>query len=114
MLKEFIAGAAAIAAGMIPLAGQASAQPGYAPSGGDDYETGVLNLYNLDLAHNVNVTGGVCDDNINVLGVQVPVQDTLNGLDVPILSPGDSSATGATPENCAYSQNTDGGTYQGD
>jgi hypothetical protein len=113
VLKEFIAGAAAIAAGMIPLAGQASAQPGFAP-GGDDTETGVVNLDNLDILHNVNATVGVCDNNINVLGVQVPVQHTLNGLNIPIASPGDSEATGATPENCAYSQNADGGTYQGD
>jgi len=112
VIKEVIAGAAAIAAGMIPFASQASAQPGFGPSSDDTL--GLVNLANLDALHNVNINGGVCDNNINVLGVQVPVQDTANGLNVPILSSGDSGALGATPENCAVSDNADGGTYQGD
>jgi hypothetical protein len=115
MLKELIVGAAAVAAGLVPLSGVASADTGYPMAdrdGGD--EIGLLNLTNLDALHNVNVNGGLCDNNINVLGVQVPVEDVANGIGVPILSPGSSEATGATPENCASSDNTDGGTVQGD
>jgi hypothetical protein len=116
VLKQFIVGAAAIAAGLVPLSGVASADTaGYHPNrDGGDSEVGLLNLTNLDALHNVNVNAGVCDNNINVLGVQVPVENVANGIGVPILSPGHTDVTGATPENCASSDNTDGGTVQGD
>jgi hypothetical protein len=113
VLKQIIVGAAAVAAGLVPFAGQASADPGnYA--GGQDGDLGLVNLTNLDVLHNLNVNAGVCDNNINVLGVQVPVEDVANGIDVPILSPGENGAIGATPENCASSTNSDGGTVQDD
>jgi hypothetical protein len=114
VLKELIVGAAAIAAGLVPLSGVASADTGYPLADNDGGDVGLLNLTNLDALHNVNLNAGVCDNNINVLGVQVPVEDVANGLNVPILSPGSSEATGATPENCASSDNADGGTVQGD
>jgi hypothetical protein len=116
VLKQLIVGAAAIAAGLVPFSGEASADTGYSPASGRDGgdEIGLLNLTNLDALHNVNVNGGVCDNNINVLGVQVPVEDVANGIDVPILSPGENDAVGATPENCASSNNADGGTVQDD
>jgi hypothetical protein len=114
VLKQFIVGAAAIAAGVIPFSGVASADDGYAfgsDDGGD--AVGLVNVENLDALHNVNVTAGVCDNNINVLGVQVPVEDVANGVGVPVLSPGASDAVGATPSNCASSGMSDGGTVQG-
>jgi len=114
MLKQLIIGTAAVAAGLVPFSGIASADTGYPVADRDGDSVGLLNLTNLDALHNVNLNGGVCDNNINVLGVQVPVEDVANGIDVPILSPGSSEATGATPENCASSDNTDGGTVQGD
>ena len=84
--------------------------------GGYDYDyngqAGLLNLNNTDLLHNTNVTPGICDNNINVLGVQVPIQDSLNGIGVPILSPGENEADGANPENCASGSIADGGTSQ--
>ena len=64
--------------------------------------------------HNLNLVGGVCDDEVNVLGVQVPVHDSLNGIGVPVLSPGEHTAEGASPENCAGGGIADGGTTQGD
>ena len=115
MLKQLIVGAAAIAAGLIPFAGDASADTGYAGGneGGND-NIGLVNLANVDALHNVNANVGVCDNNINVLGVQVVVEDVANGLNVPLLSGGDNEAVGATPENCASSENADGGTVQSD
>jgi hypothetical protein len=116
VLKQFIVGAAAIAAGVIPFSGVASADEGlpFAADRGGDGEIGLVNVDNIDVLHNVNGTLGLCDNNINVLGVQVPVEDVANGIGVPVASPGASDAVGATPENCASSAATDGGTVQND
>lgn len=115
MLKQLIVGAAALAAGMVPLSGVASADSGQFRGGhGGGDEIGLLNLSNLDVLHNVNVNAGVCDNNINVLGVQVPVENVANGVGVPVLSPGLTDTTGVAAENCAASVNTDGGTIQAD
>ncbi|MEV7043470.1 hypothetical protein [Amycolatopsis sp. NPDC051061] len=83
--------------------------------GGYDYsgQAGLLNLNNTDLLHNVNVTPGICGNNVNVLGVQVPIQNSLNGIGVPILSPGGHEASGENPYNCASGGVADGGTSQG-
>ena len=115
MLKQFIVGAAAIAAGVIPFSGVASADSGlpYA-SDRDGDEIGLVNVDNVDVLHNVNGTIGFCDNNVNVLGVQVPVEDVANGIGVPVASPGGSEAIGAIPENCASSDTADGGTVQED
>jgi hypothetical protein len=116
VLKQFIVGAAAIAAGVIPFSGVASGAEGlpFAADRDGDGEIGLVNVDNVDGLHNVNGTLGVCDNNVNVLGVQVPVEDVANGVGVPVLSPGASDAEGATPENCASSATSDGGTVQGD
>ena len=66
----------------------------------------------MDVLHNVNANAGVCDNNVNVLGVQVPVEDVANGVGVPILSPGEHDAEGATPYNCASASLDDGGSVQ--
>ncbi|WP_410671570.1 hypothetical protein [Amycolatopsis sp. cmx-4-68] len=81
---------------------------------GYDYngQVGLVNLNNTDALHNVQATLGLCDNEINVLGVQVPVQESLNGIGVPILSPGATEASGEVPENCASSGLSDGGTTQ--
>jgi hypothetical protein len=110
-LKQLIVGAAAIAAGVVPFSGVASADSDHGNWAGDD-QIGLVNATNVDALHNVNVTAGVCDNNINVLGVQVPVEDVANGVGVPVLSPGSSDAVGATPDNCASSATSDGGTVQ--
>ncbi|MBB4905882.1 hypothetical protein [Actinophytocola algeriensis] len=115
MLKQFIVGAAAIAAGVIPFSGVASADSGLPfASDSDGAETGLVNVGNVDLLHNVDGTVGLCDNNVNVLGVQVPVEDVANGVGVPVASPGASDAEGAVPENCASSTTSDGGTVQDD
>jgi hypothetical protein len=114
VLKQLIVGAAAIAAGLVPFSGVASADPGWGPEHESDDQVGLVNSTNLDALHNVNVTGGVCDNNINVLGVQVVVEDVANGIGIPVLSPGSSDAVGATPDNCASSDTADGGTVQDD
>lgn len=75
-------------------------------------QLGLVNLNNLDVLHNVNGTLGVCDNNVNVLGVQVPVRDALNGIGVPVLSPGESEAASEAPHNCASGGVIDGGTSQ--
>lgn len=75
-------------------------------------QVGLVNLNNTDLLHNVNATLGLCGNNINVLGIQVPIQHSLNGIGVPILSPGASEASGESPYNCASGAIVDGGTVQ--
>ncbi|MEV6829522.1 hypothetical protein [Amycolatopsis sp. NPDC051102] len=123
MLKKIGFVAVAMAAGALVTGGIASAgtpadehghrqgHPGY---GYDSTgQVGLLNLDNTDVLHNVQATLGVCNNDINVLGVQVPLHDTLNGIGVPILSPGASEAAGESPYNCASSGLADGGTSQG-
>ncbi|MET1076003.1 MAG: hypothetical protein ABWY11_25380 [Umezawaea sp.] len=63
-------------------------------------QVGLVNLNNTDVLHNTNVIAGACDNNINVLGVQVPVEDVANGLDVPVLSPGQNGASSVSPDIC--------------
>jgi hypothetical protein len=75
-------------------------------------QVGLVNLNNTDVLHNVNVTPGICGNDVNVLGVQVPIRDSLNGIGVPILSPGEHEASGQSPYNCAAGAVTDGGTSQ--
>jgi len=111
VLKQFIVGAAAIAAGVVPFAGMASAAP-FPGAGDDGDQVGVANLNNLDVIHNLNATVGICDNNLNVIGVQVPVEDVANGLGVQALASGENGVTSALPESCAATQNTDGGTFQ--
>ncbi|MBE8516465.1 hypothetical protein ILP97_02870 [Amycolatopsis sp. H6(2020)] len=116
MLKKVGFVTAAMAAGAFLAGGVAAAGT---PDGHDDYhgghtgQLGLLNLNNTDVLHNVNAVLGVCDNNVNVLGVQVPIQNSLNGIGVPILSPGEHEASGENPENCASGGLADGGTSQG-
>ncbi|WET77412.1 hypothetical protein P3102_25420 [Amycolatopsis sp. QT-25] len=110
MLKKIGFVAAAMAAGAFIGGGVASAD---AP---DDYDhsgqLGLVNLNNIDALHNVNAALGVCGNDVNVLGVQVPIRDSLNGIGVPILSPGAHEASGESPYNCAAGGIADGGTSQ--
>ncbi|MGA6167004.1 hypothetical protein [Amycolatopsis magusensis] len=107
MLKKIGAMVGATAAGVLMFGGVASAD---APE--HDDQAGLANLNNLDVLHNVSAVVGVCDNNINVLGVQVPVRDVANGIGVPILSPGVNEAEGANPYNCAGGGVVDGGSIQ--
>jgi hypothetical protein len=120
MLKKVGFVTAGVAAGMVMLSGFASAEGAHVPNGygygfggdeGND-EVGLVNVNNVDALHNVNVNAGVCDNNINVLGVQVPVDDVLNGIGIPILSPGEHDAEAAAPYNCASASSDDGGSVQ--
>jgi hypothetical protein len=117
MIKKIGFVTAGVAAGMVMLSSFASAEgvhvAGPGPGGEEgNNEVGLVNVNNVDALHNVNVNVGVCDNNINVLGVQVPVEDVANGIDLPLLSPGYNEAEGATPENCASATAEDGGTFQ--
>jgi len=120
MLKKIGFVTAGMAAGMVMMSGFAAAETSDSPHGygyghGDDdgnNQIGLVNVNNVDALHNVNVNAGVCDNNINVLGVQVPVEDVANGVGVPILSPGEHDAEGATPYNCASASLEDGGSVQ--
>ncbi|WP_410592858.1 hypothetical protein [Amycolatopsis sp. lyj-23] len=116
MLKKVFAVTAALGAGAFLAGGVASADTtdGYVHHGDSDSlsQFSLLNLNNTDVLHNVEATVGICDDEVNVLGVQVPVDDVLNGVDVPILS-GSSAAEGKSPLNCAAGGQSDGGTGQG-
>jgi hypothetical protein len=108
---------AAAAAGLMMLGGVASAEEtvarGDVSTHDESGQLGLVNLNNLDVLHNVNGTLGICDNNVNVLGVQVPVRDALNGIGVPVLSPGESEAGSEAPYNCASGGVLDGGTSQG-
>jgi hypothetical protein len=123
MLKKVGLVAAIAAAGMVFFGGMASATESHSAHGlreqarysaGDNDmagQVGLVNLNNLDLLHNVNVVPGICGNNINVLGVQVPIQHVADGLNIPILSPGNSAADGGA-SSCASGAINDGGTYQ--
>jgi hypothetical protein len=116
MIKKIAFVTAGVAAGMTMLSGFATAENvhvGQWPGDEEGHsEVGLVNVNNVDALHNVNVNAGVCDNNINVLGVQVPVEDVANGIGLPILSPGENDAEGSTPENCASATSEDGGTVQ--
>ncbi|MGA6167003.1 hypothetical protein [Amycolatopsis magusensis] len=107
MLKKLGLASLVAAAGMLSLGGVASAD---APE--HDDQVGLVNLNNIDVLHNVNGTVGLCGNDINVLGVQVPIRDALNGIGVPVLSPGDNEASGENPYNCASGGVVDGGSVQ--
>jgi hypothetical protein len=119
MLKKIGFVTAALAAGAFVTGGIAAAgtphedhhhgHPGYDYTG----QVGLVNLNNTDALHNVNGTVGFCGNDVNVLGVQVPVRDVAEGVDVPVLSPGEHDADGQTPDNCAAGEIEDGGTVQG-
>jgi hypothetical protein len=114
VIKQLGFVATALAAGMAILGGSASAAgvtvAGHPVDHND--QVGLGNVQNLDAVHNLNVVGGVCDNNVNVLGVQVPVRDVAQGIDVPVVSPGGNEAAGETPYNCAGGDIADGGTVQ--
>jgi hypothetical protein len=113
MIKKIGLITATLAAGAFLTGGIASAATPGDHSGGDYSQAGLVNLNNTDVLHNVNVTPGICGNDVNVLGVQVPIRDSLNGIGVPILSPGEHKASGENPDNCATGAVTDGGTSQG-
>ncbi|MDX3195340.1 hypothetical protein PV458_43660 [Streptomyces sp. MN03-5084-2B] len=115
MLKKVGFVTAAMAAGAFLAGGVAAAgtPDGHDHHGGHTGQLGLLNLNNTDVLHNVNGTLGVCGNDVNVLGVQVPIHDSLNGIGVPILSPGEHEASGESPYNCASGGLADGGTSQG-
>ena len=100
---------AAAAAGMVMFGGLASATTA---GGHDDGQVGLLDLNNSDALHQVNLTGGACGNNGNVLGVQVPINEALNGLGVPVLSPGEHAAEGDSALNCASGGIEGGGSDQ--
>ncbi|MEU4251441.1 hypothetical protein AB0F15_28905 [Amycolatopsis sp. NPDC026612] len=115
MLKKLGFVTAAMAAGAFLAGGVAAAGTldGHDDHGGYTSQLGLLNLNNTDALHNVNGTLGLCGNDVNVLGVQVPIHDSLNGIGVPILSPGEHEASGESPYNCASGGIADGGTSQG-
>jgi hypothetical protein len=113
MLKKIGFVAAAMAAGAFLTGGIAAAGTPDEELGHDHTgQLGLVNLSDTDALHNVNVTPGICDNEVNVLGVQVPVRDALNGIGVPVLSPGWHEADGESPFNCASGTVADGGTSQ--
>jgi hypothetical protein len=115
LIKQLGFVATTLAAGMAILGGSASAASVTVTGQPIDHndQLGLANVQNLDALHSVNGTVGFCDNNVNVLGVQVPVRDVAEGVNVPVLSPGESEAEGETPDNCAGSGAADGGTAQG-
>jgi hypothetical protein len=112
LIKQLGFVATTLAAGMAVLGGSASAAGVAGPSVDHNGQVGLANVQNLDALHAVNVVAGVCDNDINVLGVQVPLHDVAEGVGVPVLSPGASEAEGMSPLNCAGGGSADGGTVQ--
>ncbi|KDN19183.1 hypothetical protein [Amycolatopsis rifamycinica] len=113
MIKQLGFVATALAAGLAGFGGAASAATVDSYPIDQSEQFGLANVQSLDVLHNVNLVGAVCDNTINVLGVQVPLHDVAEGIDVPIMSPGASEAEGSTPSNCASGSIADGGTAQG-
>ncbi|MFD2489811.1 hypothetical protein [Amycolatopsis jiangsuensis] len=118
MLKKIGLVTATMAAGAFMFGGIAAADTQDSGhhghhGGGDQGQVGLVNLNNIDALHNVNGTLGLCGNDVNVLGVQVPVRNALNGIGVPILSPGENEASGESPYNCASGGVIDGGSLQG-
>ncbi|SFW60107.1 hypothetical protein [Amycolatopsis australiensis] len=103
MLKKFFVVTTALGAGAFLAGGVAAADPV------DDYDStsqfSLLNLENTNALHTVDGTAGVCDNDVNVLAVQVPLHDVANGVGV---------GEGQAPENCAGTGQADGGSGQGD
>jgi hypothetical protein len=112
VIKQLGFVATALAAGLAAFGGSASATTVSSPVDHSE-QFGVANLQNTDVVHNLNAVVGVCDNDINVLGVQVPLHDVAQGIDIPILSPGAHEAEGESPHNCASGSIADGGTAQG-
>ncbi|UJW35490.1 hypothetical protein L3Q67_17880 [Saccharothrix sp. AJ9571] len=108
MLKKLGLASLVAAAGMLTLGGGVASAD--APE--HDDQVGLVNLNNINVLHNVNGTVGFCGNDVNVLGVQVPIHDVLNGIGVPVLSPGDNEASGDDPYNCASGGVVDGGSVQ--
>ncbi len=115
MIKQLGFVATTLAAGMAIMGGSASAAGVTVGGHSVDYndQVGLANAQNFDAVHNLNGTLGFCDNNVNVLGVRVPVRDVAQGIDVPVLSPGENGASGEMPFNCAGGGIEDGGTAQG-
>ena len=107
MLKKLGLASLVAAAGVLALGGVASADT---PE--SDNQVGLVNLNNIDALHNVNGTLGFCGNDVNVLGVQVPIRNALNGIGVPVLSPGANEASGESPYNCASGGVVSGGSAQ--
>ncbi|HEX6347637.1 hypothetical protein [Umezawaea sp.] len=126
MLKKMASVVAATAAGMVMLGGMANATTGvpaeehhddivgngHSVDQSDFAQVGLVNLNNTQVLENVNAVAGICDNNINVLGVQVPIEDVANGLDVPVLSPGSNEAESVSPDICSTGGVITGGTGQ--
>ncbi len=114
MIKQLGFVASVVAAGMAIAGGAASAANVSVAGQPVDHndQIGLANVQNLDAVHNLNAVAGVCDNNVNVLLVQVPIRDVAEGIAIPVLSPGETEATGATPDNCAGGGIVDGGTLQ--
>ena len=116
MLKKIGFVATGVAAGMALFGGMASASQhegfGNPLNSDESGQAGLVNVNNLDAVHTLNAVVGFCDNNVNVLGVQVPVRDVANGIGVPVLSPGKHAAEGKNPYNCASGGVEDAGTSQ--
>jgi hypothetical protein len=64
-------------------------------------EVDQVRLNNLNGLRDVRAVVGLCRDGSNVLGVQVPIQHIANGLNTPILRPGNPDDSGVPPQGCA-------------
>ncbi|KDN21724.1 hypothetical protein [Amycolatopsis rifamycinica] len=108
MLKKLFVVTSALGAGAFLAGGVATADTwnGYGYEGGSDSTSqfSLVNLENTDALHNVSGTVGFCDNDFNILLVQVPLHDVANGVGV-----GD----GESPDNCAGTGVSDGGTGAG-
>lgn len=102
MIKQLGFVATALAAGLAAFGGSASATDITVATHpvDQDNQFGLANAQNLHAVRNLDLVGGVCKDTVNVLGVQVPLQDT-------------AQFAGSSPENCAGGGGSDGGTAQG-
>jgi hypothetical protein len=118
LLKKLGTVVVTTAAGMVMLGGMASASDvdcgaacrtddtvgqDSSRDQGKHRQVGLVNVNNTSVAENVNVLGAVCDNNISVLGVQVPIEDVANGINVPVGSPSHTESVSASPDFCSMS-----------
>jgi len=82
-------------------------------SGGVDHgkrrQIGLVNMNGTNVLRNADVVGALCGNEVAVLGVQVPVEDVANGVQVPLAAAGSDASVDASPDFCSVSGVVDQG-----
>ena len=76
---------------------------------GKRHQIGLVNMNGTNTLRNADTVGALCDNDIDVLGVQVPVEDVANGVQVPLAAAGSDASVDASPDFCSMSGVVDQG-----